>query len=146
MPNNLNQASPARRNACSCCQTPKCSARSLAESCEVQIPSQLCPNKGGMQPSYQFASKCLREKEWKEKFVCQGAAICSENCNGLQFSTKRPVQAKQILLELPAPAGPLRQFGIPVLGRKGLRRLQHLLSPASYALLARCCLVGNQSR
>ena len=29
---------------------------------------------------YQFASKCLREKEWKEKFVCQGAAICSENC------------------------------------------------------------------
>ena len=27
-----------------------------------------------------FASKCLREREWKEKFQAAGAEICSSNC------------------------------------------------------------------
>ena len=27
-----------------------------------------------------FASKCLREREWKERFQAEGAEICSSNC------------------------------------------------------------------
>ena len=27
-----------------------------------------------------FASKCLRDREWKEKFQSQGAEICASNC------------------------------------------------------------------
>ena len=46
---------------------------------------------------YKFASKCLREKEWKEKFVCQGAEICAANC--IAFS----VQESFVHAETEAP-------------------------------------------
>ena len=61
-------------------------------ACEARLATLFSAN-----DVFQFASKCLREKEWKEKFLCGGAEICTSH------SIPYSVQAAFVHTEEEAP-------------------------------------------